>query len=194
MKKLLTAGALAGALAFTPALAAPAHAGDHDDALLGLGLALALGTAVYVASEHDNEPRHYRHKHGVHGKAHVKRHIHDKHCNHNGHNKHKGHAHKHRDDYHGYKHGRQYDRDDRRGRYYNNRYHNDQYTRNHNRFDQRDARRIAKRHYDINVEKTKRVNNRIVVKGWDRRGMWTKISFHARTGEVRSITKSHRRG
>lgn len=200
MKKLLTAGALAGAIALTPALAAPAHAGNNDDALLGIGLALALGTAVYIASENDNNGRHYSSHNGGRAKAHV----HTKHCNHGNHN---NHVRTQRDDYHGNKHDRQYNRDydrrnnhdyrrgDRNDHYRNNgHYNNDRYSRNYNRFDARDARRVAKRQYNIDVQETFRRDNKIIVKGWDRRHRWTKIAFNARTGEVVNIDKKNRRG
>ncbi len=190
MKKLLTAGALAGAIAFSPALAAPAHAGNNDDALLGVGLAVALGTAIVLANDYDDDHRHYDRSYN---RGYTKGHVHTKDCNHG---KHKGHVDK-RD--HRHDHDRDYRRGDRHDNYYrgndrNHRYGHDRNYSRYDRFDRDDAKRIAKRHYNIDVQESFRRDNKIIVKGWDRRHRWTKIAFNARTGEVVNVTKKYRRG
>lgn len=64
MKKLLTAGAVAGTLLASTAFATEAKAKTDDEALLGIGAAVLIGAAILAAQDDDHRDRgHYRDRH-----------------------------------------------------------------------------------------------------------------------------------
>lgn len=64
MKKLLTAGAVAGTLLASTAFATEAKAKTDDEALLGIGAAVLVGAAILASQDNDHHDRdRYRNHH-----------------------------------------------------------------------------------------------------------------------------------